>query len=312
MTQVVQAHCPKCRSMLRIPVDWIGRPLRCKLCREIFQARSKAELELVQVVGPSAPTPLPPTAVSSARLPRPVQGNSFSFNDDVDFSPSPPLRSVRKRGGGWMLGVLLLGCVAAVAGAVFLIAGPHLADLFKSGQNRDKVAVVPSDKARGDIRIIDNGDKKNTDKKFWPTDKKTTDKKAADKKPADKKTTDKKFTDKIASVDKIYDPPPPKDKKPKVPRGAFPRRALLINVNNYIYANGVSYGSKRDDRYGLGRPAQPPAHEHAGHADLRALRRRQDVQPHPQAGHRKCHHRFPGQRPAPGPDHALLCGPCRR
>jgi hypothetical protein len=250
MMQVVQASCPKCRNVLRIPADWIGRPMRCKLCREIFlsRARQSVQIQPVAAVGPSAPTPLPPTAVSVAPMPHPVAAPSFAFDDDVDLNLATP-RPLRRRGGGWKRSVLMLGCVAAVAAAVFLVARPHLADLFKSPKDNGKVAVGPTDKNPSD-KGIDNGDKKNGEKKLLPTDKKNGDKKAGDKKPADKKNGDKKYTDKIASSDKKIEPPPPKDKKgPKTPRGVFPRRALLINVNNYVYANAVNYGSKRDNRY---------------------------------------------------------------
>src|SRR5262249_10783016 len=185
---------------------------------------------------PSTPTPWPPTAISAPLLPSPFPANVFSFDDDVDLAPTLPLRSARRGGSGWKRGVLLLGCVAAVAAAVFFLARPHLADLFKAEKDKNKVAVVPGDKSSSDKRIIDTGDKKSTDKRVSATDKnggdkkssdkKPADKKTSDKKPADKKASDKKTTDKIASADKISDPPPPKEKKgPMVPRGAFPRRA---------------------------------------------------------------------------------------
>jgi hypothetical protein len=231
--------------------------MRCKLCREVFLSRARQSVD-IQPVAPSSPTPLPPTAISVAPMPNAAAVPSFAFDNDVDLSAAP-VRPFRKRGGGWIRSVLMLGCVAAVAAAVFLVARPHLADLFKSQKDKDNVAVGPTDKAPSD-KAIDNGDKKNTDKKLFPTDKKNsdkkpadkkaTDKKPADKKVTDKKTTDKKFTDKVVSLDKKIDQPPPKDKKgPKIPRGAFPRRALLINVNNYVYANAVNYGSKRENRY---------------------------------------------------------------
>src|SRR5262249_47343698 len=126
MMQVVQASCPKCRSMLRIPADWIGRPMRCKRCRETFLSPLRESIQ-IQPLRPSAPARLPPSAVSAGLLPNPVPADAFAFDDDVDLGPATPLRSVRRGGGGWKRGVLLLGCVAAVATAVFFVARPHLA-----------------------------------------------------------------------------------------------------------------------------------------------------------------------------------------
>jgi len=38
---IVQAKCPRCLKDLRIPLDWLNRPLRCKSCQFLFQARAK-------------------------------------------------------------------------------------------------------------------------------------------------------------------------------------------------------------------------------------------------------------------------------
>src|SRR5262249_14368427 len=97
----------------------------------------------------------------------------------------------------------------------------------------------PGDKSTGDKGVLD---KETTDKGVFdkppPTDK--DDDKARDKGPADKrpkdKGTDKGPSDKTA--DKVK-PPPPGD-------GLHPRRALLISVCNYLYANTVHYGDEAD------------------------------------------------------------------
>src|ERR1700730_7580698 len=39
MKQVVQAKCPGCRKVLRIPAAWIAQSLRCKHCGMIVQAK---------------------------------------------------------------------------------------------------------------------------------------------------------------------------------------------------------------------------------------------------------------------------------
>src|SRR5439155_25400860 len=41
MTQVVQAKCPGCQRVLRIPADWMQASMRCKHCGLVFQAKPK-------------------------------------------------------------------------------------------------------------------------------------------------------------------------------------------------------------------------------------------------------------------------------
>src|SRR5262249_55218365 len=55
---VVQARCPYCRNVLRIPADWIVQPMRCKFCHNLIQARAKAP-----AVAPVAAAAAPPVAV---------------------------------------------------------------------------------------------------------------------------------------------------------------------------------------------------------------------------------------------------------
>ncbi len=40
--QVVQATCPGCKAVLRIPADWLHKPIRCKNCGTTMQARNPA------------------------------------------------------------------------------------------------------------------------------------------------------------------------------------------------------------------------------------------------------------------------------
>src|ERR1043166_5894615 len=42
MTQVIQAACPHCRQVLRIPAEWASLPLKCKHCQQMFQARPRS------------------------------------------------------------------------------------------------------------------------------------------------------------------------------------------------------------------------------------------------------------------------------
>jgi hypothetical protein len=38
MTQTAQTRCPGCRTILRVPADWMHQPLRCKHCHSVFRA----------------------------------------------------------------------------------------------------------------------------------------------------------------------------------------------------------------------------------------------------------------------------------
>jgi hypothetical protein len=41
MSPVVQANCPHCQNVLRIPEEWLSRSMRCMRCQKIFQAKAK-------------------------------------------------------------------------------------------------------------------------------------------------------------------------------------------------------------------------------------------------------------------------------
>src|SRR5262249_33432054 len=89
-------------------------------------------------------------------------------------------------------------------------------------------------------------EKKEPDKK--PPEKKEPDKKEPDKKPPEKKEPDKKEPDKKEPDKKNPDvavkppPPPPPVKPDPVSPAGFPRRALVISVNNYLFFNPTNYG----------------------------------------------------------------------
>ena len=263
MLQVVQASCPKCKNVLRIPADWLDQPMRCKHCREVFQARSKPEaaaagVRHVPVAAPvasaappkisvpsaSSPTPLPPTAVPARSPVAPVSNDPFSFASGSEPG-APVIARSRPRSRGWTKGVLLAVCVLAVAGGILFLARDQLGDLFHS-DSKDKK----------DVAL--NQDKASKDKQPPPVSRDKRDKSGKDKTSKDKANKDKTTvavnTDKKNPPDN--DPPPfkdPKIKKNKGPKtivpGAFPRRALLINVNNYLFANSLHYGSKREGKY---------------------------------------------------------------
>ncbi len=62
MTATVQAVCPGCRNVLRIPIDWAERAMKCKKCGMVVQGRKRSTDE-VPVPAPQPPQqPMPAAA----------------------------------------------------------------------------------------------------------------------------------------------------------------------------------------------------------------------------------------------------------
>lgn len=263
MGSVVQAVCPQCRQTLRIPGDWVGQPMRCKRCRTPFQSRPRA------TAAPSVPAAAPvsaaaPILAGAVAVAAPAAaangshlGNGFDFGGHGTGPAIVPGLSLpaRRSHSGWWIGACLLGSVALVAVVVGVFAWPHLAELFGTDDQKQVAA----------------GPKKETNKKVGPTTKKSPDRTGLPTPPLGKKKEPgtegpktevpppKKEEPKKEEPKKEPPVEPKKEPTPKIPTkktpvrppraGAFPRRALLVNVSNYIYFNPLHYGSPRDAGY---------------------------------------------------------------
>ena len=157
MSQVVQAKCPGCQKVLRIPAEWVQQAIRCKHCGLVLQASR-------QVPTASAPTP--------------AAGSPFEQLVD-DSGPAVPRR--RRRRGNWVAPAVVFG--------LLLLAGGGIAGFVFWQRNAN-----PGGGGEGDDR-----------------------------------------------------PAPVVAGKPT---GAFPRRALVVSVHNYLYANpvGAAASPDRDDK----------------------------------------------------------------
>ncbi len=251
--------------------------MRCKHCQKIFQARSKtsssvsanvpvAQPALAVKAGPApiakpavaAPAPIakpavaapvaqPATAVQAGfpvgLPPKPPSNNPFGFDEPeppagAPAAPTPAAPKKRKKGKGWLLLVLTFFFL-------FLLGGGGAAFVVY------KAVITPESKHRP--APLAKGDGSRTDSVSVPVrpNPDADGRKDADKKidtpPADgmPKTKDPK----IKPL-----PPPKKDankdqaKKDGIKKGpvageSFPRRALLISVNNYLMFSTVHYGS---------------------------------------------------------------------
>lgn len=84
MSQVLQATCPGCKAVLRIPAEWMQQPIRCKNCGTVLQARAPAPV----APAPVAPAPAPPAPAAPPRVtPPPPRG--------ADSTPPPAPRGKR-------------------------------------------------------------------------------------------------------------------------------------------------------------------------------------------------------------------------
>ena len=221
MTQVVQAKCPFCQNVLRIPADWLAQPMRCKFCKQVIQAKAAATglataLTTGQAHAALAAPPEAATAVVSGSPPR-RSSDPFSFDDAPEpVAVSPPSRP--KNGKGLWIATGLVVALSAVAVLVVIFAGEQLRDLFQ-GKTREEP-------------IAQNG---------------------GNNQPGDNAATDKApESDKNASN---TDGAPPTKKNKRNGGGKvknqelFPRRALLINTNNYWVLNPLHYGSAQSAGY---------------------------------------------------------------
>lgn len=97
MSQVMQAVCPGCRSLLHIPSAWLAQPVRCKGCGMVMQ--------------PQLPTPAPTPPPSRLRKADPSAPSPFDFVED-----GGPRRRRRNRTGNWLGALVAFLILALTAG----------------------------------------------------------------------------------------------------------------------------------------------------------------------------------------------------
>jgi hypothetical protein len=271
MVKVVQSACPKCKRMLRIPARWINQAMRCKHCGLVMEARAKAgpaaatNKPVALPVGVSARTPVPPTrtvqpvAIPVAAAPA-NPASPFALLDAP--SPVAPSRQRRPRSRGtWWKGVVLGLLVLGTAVTLAVFAGPQLSQFISKPEPQAAVPTKPDEPQvasvpprKDDLPRREDPKKEDPPRKEEAPPKKEEPPKKEDppkkppmdepKKPATPPDTPKKPS--------IPDLPPTPIKKPDEPKKPvndlpksttiFPRRALAISVNNYLYFNPTNYG----------------------------------------------------------------------
>jgi hypothetical protein len=242
MSTVVQSTCPGCKQPLRVPAGWLSQAVRCKRCGLVLQARAAAKPSGARpavsartpppAVRPAAPPPAavtaaPPVAAPIAVVAAPAPGlyaprspaaagDPFAQFGGDDSAPARPSRYHRPAAGGWWKGPVIALSVLVVAAVGAYFAWPYVRDALRPpempGAQASNTEHPPEPKSPGTTETPKPGD---------------TAAKPNDPRPGDTGTRPK-------------DPPKP---PPESSGRDFPnRRALVISVHNYLYANPVHAG----------------------------------------------------------------------
>ncbi|MCI0680822.1 MAG: hypothetical protein L0Y71_01850 [Gemmataceae bacterium] len=219
MTQVVQAKCPFCHNVLRIPADWLSQPMRCKFCKQVIQARTAGATASQAVASGPPPAqafaPQPEAATAVVAGPPRRSSDPFSFDDDPEPAAVTAPR-LPKKGKGMIVATTLLVSLSTIAVLVVVFLGPQLRDLFL-GIHSEPVARNNGAGNEGEGNEGEGEPGGNTGQPGGTNNGANTDKVIG--------STKKKTPSKGATA------------------GLFPRAALLINVNNYWVLNPVHYGN---------------------------------------------------------------------
>jgi hypothetical protein len=232
MAQLVQSKCPGCKNVLRIPADWLQQPIRCKHCGLVMHAKQSTTPAQTPASPPPSPPKRPaaatpktaqavpsPAAVKSVAPVAPTAGGSPFADLTVDDEDTPRRRRRRRQhGGGWWKGPVLALAVLVTAGVVAALKWERI------------LALLPAQ-----TTIADKGD--DDDKNVEPHEKKNEGNAGSlNKVIPGKGGKEKKGQGNTTPI--------PRDSSgsPISPTGKFPRRALLISVHDYLYANPIHDG----------------------------------------------------------------------
>lgn len=208
MSAVIQATCPGCKKLLRLPADWVNQSIRCKQCGTVVQVKKRSTTTTPKLTS-TQKSPAPEKAASATAAPAPARSaapvvSEASASDDLRFATAAqpqtnpadfstlnfleevsPESTARRRArtrrrsvGPWVLVGFLFLVTLLAGGAVIAVATSKLSILSGWGP-------LP-----GPREPVENTGKEPT----------------------------------------------------TIGLLTFPRRALVISVNNYLYANPVNYG----------------------------------------------------------------------
>jgi hypothetical protein len=126
MSAIVQATCPGCKHVLRIPAEWLAQAFKCKHCGMVIQARPKGAA--APATAAARPTARPPAPAEAPRPARPAAGEAFDFDEEPAGPTSRRYRRRRSR-GTLTKALTAAGVLLLFAGAVYF-TWPYLARIL--------------------------------------------------------------------------------------------------------------------------------------------------------------------------------------
>jgi hypothetical protein len=250
MVEVMELQCPACRQVLRVPSDWAEQVMRCKHCKNVFQAHRKsatpAAISTAQPTpespalgktisspaktpGPPHPTLSPPGGrgpgegvAAQVANPAPASGSPFDFDGPgtaVTVTPRLARRGSRAFGvvKAVLLGAVVLAGVGTAAVVILVVLGNEINKLFNAEPaNQRALFHTKKDSPPGPGTPQDTAKQPGGDPD------------AVSGNPNRRKPK--------VEPKKEVDPP-------DSPIGAsYPRRALLISICDYVIAPPLPYG----------------------------------------------------------------------
>ncbi len=258
MAQLVQSACPGCKNVLHIPAEWLQQPIRCKHCGTVLQAKptttpartaavppraagnrpsSSATRKPQASLAPAASPATPPAHAAAAAPP----SSPFAEIGPREEDDAPRSRRRRRQRGGWWKGPAVALAVFLIAGIVAVANWDRIVALLPPSPE-DEQAVAQNDKSKDPVA---QAPRKNVEGKKPPTTSKAHPVKDNPKKsnPPEKGSSSK--PPKSAPPKTVVTPKPV---TPRPSNSPYPRRALVISVHDYLYANPIQNGQMRRQR----------------------------------------------------------------
>ncbi len=214
MSTAINATCPGCKKNLKVPSQWVNQVIQCKFCNMQMQIKpnvASAQRPSSQVnPGVAMTSGRQTNPVQLSQVPPPLIQNTIQqtssggpkFSMANDGPNSNFVSKYKKKKVFWLVPVMVM-VFMAILGVVMVMSVPYLKEKLKE----DPKTVANLDGKESSV-VPNNG------KVAEPTEKSGKQSKGSDKKNA---------------VENSSNQP-------------FPRRALIVSIHNYLYANQTQAG----------------------------------------------------------------------